>query len=61
MSPRDKGGPAKKPAGERTKSLDKAVRKVEAKERRQDERKGKVGKPVRSVGRSIRQGWKENA
>lgn len=61
MSPRDKGGPARKAAGERTKKLDKAVRKVEAKEKRQDDRKGKAGKPVRSVGRSIRQGWVDGA
>lgn len=57
MSPKRGGAES----GRRTKSLDSAVRKVEAKEKRQDDKSGKAGKQVPSVGRSIRRGWTENA
>ena len=53
MSP--KGGGKASP--DRTKALDKASRKLEAKEAKQDAKSGKAGKPVRSVGRTIRDGW----
>lgn len=46
--------------GRRTKGLDKTVRKIEEAEAKQAA-KGKTGRPVRSIGRRIRDGFKENA
>lgn len=43
------------------KKLDKAVRKIEGREGEQDSRRKKSGKPVRSTGRTIRDGWKGGA
>lgn len=57
MSPKRGGAESSR----RTKALDSAVRKVEAKEKRQDERSGKQGKPTPSIGRHLRDGWKEGA
>lgn len=60
MTPR-KGGPPPDNTGKRGRALDRAVRKVEEKEARQDAKSGKAGKPVNSVGRHIRRGWTEGA
>jgi hypothetical protein len=48
---------APRPSKDKGEALDKAVRKLEAKEAKQ----GKGGKPVRSVGREIRRGQIEGA
>lgn len=45
----------------RSRALDSAVRKLEAKEKRQDARSGKQGTPVRSIGRAIHRGRKDGA
>jgi hypothetical protein len=51
---------APRPSKDKGEALDKAVRKLEAKEAKAAEQ-GKAGKPIRSVGREIRRGQIEGA
>jgi hypothetical protein len=51
---------APKPSKNKGASLDKAVRKLEAKEAKAA-KQGKGGGPTSSVGRQLRQGWIEGA
>lgn len=51
---------APKPSRNKGEALDKAVRKLEAKEAKAAQQ-GKGGKAIHSVGREVRRGWIEGA